>query len=150
MELFAYNDPSGASPVAAPQPAVAALAAFGPEEWADLREFAAERRYLPGAVILPAADATPTLAIIVEGEVAVQSGNESAIIGAGGLFGVSRFLDQTVPDVAAQTASGATVLMLTQPGLTRLAAWRPRTVVLLLGALGALLSRQLHALGRSS
>jgi len=38
--------------------------------------------------------------------------------------------------------------MLTQPGLTRMAAWRPRAGILLLGALGMLLSRQLHDFGR--
>jgi hypothetical protein len=149
MEMFGYSNPSGASPVAEPQPAVAQLGTFGPEEWAALREFAAERRYMPGAVILPAADPTPALSIVVEGQVQVQGGAGAVTLGPGGLFGICHFLDPALPDVTAQTEAGATVLMLTQPGMTHLAAWRPRTVILLLGVLGALLGQQLQSLGRS-
>jgi hypothetical protein len=145
MEMFEYNDPTGAKSVPVSQPKVVGLAEFGPEEWAALREFAAERRYKPGAVILPAADTEPALHIVMEGEVQVGE----TPLGPGGMFGISRFFDPALQDVAAATSAGAAVLMLTPPGLTRMAAWRPRAGILLLTALGALLSRQLHDSGRS-
>jgi len=149
MEMFEYSDPAGAKSVPNTQPLVAALAEFGAEDWAALREFAAERRYMKGATILPAADAPPALNIVTEGAVQVNGGAGETTLAAGGMFGVSRFLDPNLPDVTAATPSGAVVLMLTQPGLNRLAAWRPRTGILLLGALGALLSRQWRDAGRS-
>ncbi len=145
MEMFEYNDPAGAKPVAVSQAKSAALSEFGPEEWAALREFAAERRYKPGAVILPAADTEPGLHIVMEGE--VQLAGETSL-GAGGMFGISRFFDPALPEVAAATRNGAAVHILTPPGLTRMAAWRPRAGILLLTALGTLLSRQLHDAGR--
>jgi hypothetical protein len=147
MEMFEYNDPAGAKPVAVSQTQSVSLSEFGPEEWAALREFAAERRYKPGAVILPAADPEAGLNIIMEGEVQVAGGGET-ILGPGGMFGISRFFDPALQDVAAATGAGAAVLVLTQAGLTRMAAWRPRAGILLLTALGTLLSRQLHDAGR--
>jgi hypothetical protein len=149
MEMFEYDDPAGAKNVAATQPLVAGLAEFGPEDWDALREFAAERRYMKGATILPAGDAPPALNIITEGAVQVNGGAGEATLAAGSMFGISRFLDPNLPDVTAATATGAAVLMLTQPGLNRMAAWRPRSGILLLGALGALLSRQWRDAGRS-
>jgi CRP-like cAMP-binding protein len=149
MEMFEYNDPAGAKPAAVSQAKIVTLAEFGPEEWAALREFAAERRYKPGAIILPAADPEPGLNIVMEGEVQVTGGGAETNLGPGGMFGISRFFDAALKDVTAATRAGAAVLVLTQPGLTRMAAWRPRAGILLLIALGTLLSRQLHDSGRS-
>jgi signal-transduction protein with cAMP-binding, CBS, and nucleotidyltransferase domain len=148
MEMFEYHDPAGAKSVSGSQPRTDGLAEFGPEEWAALREFAAERRYKPGAVILPAADPEPGLHIVLEGEVQLEGGGGEANLGPGGMFGISRFFDPALKDIAAATRTGTAVLVLTQAGLTRMAAWRPRAGVLLLGALGTMLSRQLQDSGR--
>jgi hypothetical protein len=147
MEMFAYDDPAGAKPATASQPVAAALAEFGPEEWAALKEFAAERRYRPGARILPSEDPTPALHILMEG--GVQLGGGDTVLGPGAMFNVSAFFDAASPGMTAATRGGAAVLLLTASGLNQMAAWRPRAGILLLSALGGLLARQLRDLGKS-
>jgi CRP-like cAMP-binding protein len=146
MEFFGYDNATPPSSLAAPT--AATLASFAPEDWEALRAYAAERRFPPGATVLAPGDPQPTLFIVQEGSVTL-SGSPPAEIPAGGLFGISSFLDSQPATLTARTAAGANILLLTREALTRLAAWQPRPAILLLTELGAHLAQHLRATNRN-